>query len=522
MDRKGYTLIVLLSVVAAGYCAEEPGVLAPGARVEKLAGGFTFTEGPAADEGGNIYFSDIPNNRIHKWSLDGKLSTFREDSGGANGLFFDDSGDLLACEGGGRRLVSVSPQGAVTVLADRYQDKRFNSLNDLWIDPEGGVYLTDPRYGPRDGMEQDGEHVYYLSPDRKKLIRVIDDMVRPNGVIGTADGKKLYVTDHGGAKTFSYAINGDGTLSNKELFAPEGSDGMTVDNEGNIYLTTSAVSIYNRQGQKVQTIDIPERPSNVAFGGKDRKTLFVTARKSLYSVRTRVKGVERRPAVANHGFEEDVINTSDGDLKIAFIGHGTLMLTFKGKVIHVDPVSRAADYSTMSRADLILLTHEHGDHLDTRAIEILRKSGTKLVLTSACAERVAGGVVMQNGDVRTVRGLKIEAVPAYNIVNKRSSGQPYHPKGQGNGYVVTFGDKRVYIAGDTENTPEMKNLKSIDVAFLPMNLPYTMTPEMVADAAKAFSPKVLYPYHYGQTDPKRLVDLLKDSNEIDVRIRKMR
>jgi len=522
MSRRLCGVTALLLAVAMCSGAEGQSVVAPGAEVEKLAGGFTFTEGPAVDEEGNIYFSDIPNNRIHEWSLDAKLSTFRENSGGANGLFFDKGGNLLACEGGGRRLVSISPQGAVTVLADRYKDKRFNSLNDLWIDPKGGVYFTDPRYGPRDGMEQGGEHVYYLSPDRKKLIRVIDDMVRPNGVIGTVDGKKLYVTDQGGGKTFSYAINGDGTLSNKELFAPEGSDGMTVDNEGNIYLTTSAVSIYNRQGQKVQTIDIPERPSNVAFGGKDRETLFITARKSLYSVRTRVKGVERRPAVANHGFEEDVINTSDGDLKIAFIGHGTLMLTFKGKVIHVDPVSRAADYSTMSRADLILLTHEHGDHLDTRAIEILRKSGTKLVLTSACAERVAGGVVMQNGDVRTVRGLKIEAVPAYNIVNKRSSGQPYHPKGQGNGYVVTFGDKRVYIAGDTENTPEMKNLKSIDVAFLPMNLPYTMTPEMVADAAKAFSPKVLYPYHYGQTDPKRLVDLLKDSNEIDVRIRKMR
>ena len=521
MNRKGYALVVLLSVVAAGYCADGPSVLAPGARVEKLAGGFTFTEGPAADEGGNIYFSDIPNNRIHRWSLDGKLSTFREDSGRANGLFFDKSGNLLACEGGGRRLVSVSPQGAVTVLADRYQNKRFNSLNDLWIDPEGGVYFTDPRYGPRDGMEQGGEHVYYLSPDRKELTKVIDDMVRPNGVIGTADGKKLYVTDHGGGKTFSYAVNGDGTLSNKELFAPEGSDGMTIDNEGNIYLTTRVVAVYNKKGEKIEEIEIPERPANVCFGGKDSRTLFITARKSLYSVRTRVKGVERRPAVASHGFEEDVINTSAGDLRIAFIGHGTLMLTFKGKVIHVDPVSREADYSTMPKADLILLTHEHGDHLDTRAIETLRKSGTKLVLTRACAERVAGGVVMQNGDVRTVGALKIEAVPAYNIVNKRSGGQPFHPKGQGNGYVITFGDKRVYIAGDTENTPEMKRLKDIDIAFLPMNLPYTMTPEMVADAARAFKPKVLYPYHYGQTDPNRLVELLKDVKSIEVRIRKM-
>jgi L-ascorbate metabolism protein UlaG (beta-lactamase superfamily) len=176
----------------------------------------------------------------------------------------------------------------------------------------------------------------------------------------------------------------------------------------------------------------------------------------------------------------------------------------------------------MPKADLILVTHEHGDHLDARVIKTLQKEETQLVLTKACSEKVAGGVVMQNGDVRTVQGLNIEAVPAYNIVHERSSGMPYHPKGQGNGYVVTFGDKRVYVAGDTENIPEMKRLKNIDIAFLPMNLPYTMTPEMAADAAKAFEPKILYPYHYGQTDPQKLVNLLKDSRGIEVRIRKMR
>ena len=172
MSRKLYGLITLvLIVVVAGYGAESGNVVAPGAKVVKLAGGFKFTEGPAADAQGNVFFSDIPNNRIHKWSLAGGLSTFREDSGGANGLFFDKSGSLLACEGGRRRLVSINQQGRVTVLADEYQGKRFNSLNDLWIDQKGGIYFTDPRYGNRDGMEQDGEHVYYLSPDRKKLTR---------------------------------------------------------------------------------------------------------------------------------------------------------------------------------------------------------------------------------------------------------------------------------------------------------------------------------------------------------------
>ncbi len=220
-------------------------------------------------------------------------------------------------------------------------------------------------------------------------------------------------------------------------------------------------------------------------------------------------------------FEEDIIQTEEGNLKITFIGHGTLMFTWHDKVIHVDPVSREADYSKLPKADLVLITHEHGDHLDPKALDLIRKNDTKIVLNEASADRVSGGLVMKNGDVRTVEGLKIEAVPAYNIVHQRDNGQPFHPKGRGNGYVVTFGKLRVYIAGDTENIPEMKNLKKIEVAFLPMNLPYTMTPEMVADAARTFKPKILYPYHYGQTDPKKLVELLKDNEEIEVRIRKM-
>jgi len=522
MNTKRRALMVLLIFVTAmGSCVAGAGVVADGAKVEKLAGGFSFTEGPAADARGNIFFTDIPNNRIHKWSLDGKLSTFRENSGGANGLYFDEEGHLLVCEGGGRRLVSIDRNGKVSVLADEYQGKKFNSLNDLWIDPKGGVYFTDPRYGGRDGMEQDGEHVYYLSPDRKKLTRVINDMVRPNGVIGTPDGKTLYVADHGGRKTFAYKIEQDGTLSGKKLFAPEGSDGMTIDNEGNIYLTGRVVSVYNKDGDKIEEIKVPEGPANVCFGGSDNQTLFITARTSLYSVKMRVKGAERMQAGPESKFEQDIIRTSAGNLKITFIGHGTLMFTFGGKTIHVDPVSREADYTDMPKADLILLTHEHGDHLDPAAIKTIRKEGTQLVLTKACAERVEG-LVMANGDVKTVQSLKIEAVPAYNIVHMRSAGNPFHPKGRGNGYIITFGDKRVYVAGDTENTLEMKRLRDIDVAFLPMNLPYTMTPGMVADAARAFKPKILYPYHYGQTDTNKLVDLLKDSKDIEVRIRNMR
>jgi L-ascorbate metabolism protein UlaG (beta-lactamase superfamily) len=225
---------------------------------------------------------------------------------------------------------------------------------------------------------------------------------------------------------------------------------------------------------------------------------------------------------AREALENDIINTSGGDLKITFIGHGSLMFSYAGKIIHVDPVSNEADYSKLPKADLVLVTHHHGDHFDLKALETLRKEKTVWVMTEACAQQLKGGVVMKNGDTKMIEGLKIEAVPAYNLVHMRSEGKPFHPKGEGNGYIITFGDKRVYIGGDTENTPEVKKLDKIDVAFLPMNLPYTMTPEMVADAAKAFKPKVLYPYHFGETDTSKLLALLKDTKGIEVRIRKMK
>ncbi|MCF8142282.1 MAG: MBL fold metallo-hydrolase [Deltaproteobacteria bacterium] len=221
-------------------------------------------------------------------------------------------------------------------------------------------------------------------------------------------------------------------------------------------------------------------------------------------------------------FEVDIIETSAGDLRITFIGHGSLMFVFGEKVIHIDPWSRLADYSKMPKADIILLTHEHRDHLDLNALDLIRTEKSLLVLTETCASQVRDGIVMKNGDAKTVGGLHIEAVPAYNLVHMRGEGVPFHPKGIGNGYVMTFGDKKVYVAGDTENIPEMKGLSGIDIAFLPMNLPYTMTPEMVADAVRAFKPKILYPYHYSDTDVSKIVDLLKDVNEIDVRIRKMK
>lgn len=288
MIRQSFLLALALTLICIPTTAAD--LVAPGAMVEKLAGGFQFTEGPACDGEGNVYFSDIPANRIHKWSVDGKLTTFREDSGGTNGLYFDGKGNLLACEGGSRRLTSIAPDGTVTVLADSYQGKKLNSPNDLWIDPKGGVYFSDPRYGRDMEIEQDGFHVYYLPPGGKELVRVIDDLVKPNGVLGTADGKLLYVADAGDGKTYAYQIQLDGSLADRKLIAPVGSDGMTLDEKGDLYLARNAVQVFSPDGKPVTTIDVPEAPANVCFGGKDRKTLFITARKGLYSLKMNVRG----------------------------------------------------------------------------------------------------------------------------------------------------------------------------------------------------------------------------------------
>jgi L-ascorbate metabolism protein UlaG (beta-lactamase superfamily) len=220
------------------------------------------------------------------------------------------------------------------------------------------------------------------------------------------------------------------------------------------------------------------------------------------------------PAFALEAFEKDV-------LKITFIGHATLMFSFGGKTIHVDPWGKLADYAKLPKADIVLITHDHFDHLDQKALKETSKGTTKVVMTERCERQGVKGIVMRSGDLRTIAGIQVEAVPAYNVVNKRPDGQPFHPKGAGNGYVITFGDKRIYVAGDSENTPEMKKLAGVDVAFLPMNLPYTMTPEMVADAASTMKPKILYPYHFGETDTARLVELLRGNPAIEIRIRKM-
>lgn len=262
--------------------------------LEKLATDFKFTEGPAVDADGNVYFSDIPNSKIWIWTTADSLKLFRENSNESNGLYFDKNQNLLACEGQKGRITSTSSDGNYKVLANQYDGKPFNKTNDLWPDNKGGVYFTDPQYGgDMENLAQGGMHVYYITFDGK-VIRVCDDLTRPNGVIGTPDGKTLYVTDRGAGKTYQYEIQNDSSLSNKTLFIDEGSDGMTIDQEGNIYITTkdkSQVDVFSKSGDLIKTIDIPESPTNLCFGGKDRNQLYITAQTSLFRIRLNRIGV---------------------------------------------------------------------------------------------------------------------------------------------------------------------------------------------------------------------------------------
>jgi gluconolactonase len=270
-------------------------IIEPGAALEKLADGFLFTEGPSADSKGNVYFTDQPNDRIMVWSVSDQLSTFMQPSGRANGLAFDSKGDLWACADEKNELWQIAPDKKVTIIPSKYHDKLLNGPNDLWIEPSGGVYFTDPFYKrswwDHSEKPQDIQGVYYLSPDHKTITRLVDDLVQPNGIVGTPDGKNLFVADIGGSKTYKYSINKDGSLSNKTLFCEMGSDGMTIDSKGNIYLTGKGVTIFDRKGNKIGNIAVPESwTANVCFGGTDMKSLFITASKGLYRIKLKVKG----------------------------------------------------------------------------------------------------------------------------------------------------------------------------------------------------------------------------------------
>jgi gluconolactonase len=288
--------VLLFAAITGSVGAASPDVVEPGALVVKLADGFDFTEGPAADRDGNVYFTDQPNDRILKWSHEGQLSTFLQPCGRSNGLFFDHDGNLLACADEENQLWSIDMQGKHHVLVKDYEGKLLNGPNDLWVRPDGAIYFTDPYYKrpywKRGEMEQDGQSVYFLSADRQSLRRVTDDLQQPNGIVGTPDGKTLYVADIRAARTYAYDIQADGTLDGKRLFCTSGSDGMTLDQHGNLYLTGGeGVTVFDSEGKKLGVIPVEERwTANVCFGGSDRQTLYITASQGLYSVRMKVRG----------------------------------------------------------------------------------------------------------------------------------------------------------------------------------------------------------------------------------------
>ncbi len=279
---------------ASAFAGES--IIAPGAELKKIVDDCKFTEGPAADAEGNVYFTDQPNDRILKWNCaDGKITTYMQPCGRSNGLCFDAKGNLWACADEKNELWVIDAEKKVTVVVKDYQGKLLNAPNDIWLRPDGGLYFTDPfykrDYWKRGPSEQDKQAVYYLAPDHKTLTRVVDDAKEPNGIIGTPDGKRLYVADLGKHKTYSYDIQPDGSLTNKKLFCELGSDGMTLDSEGNVYLTGKGVTVYDKTGKLLEKIDIKEPwTGNVCFGGKDQQTLFITASKCVYTLAMRVKG----------------------------------------------------------------------------------------------------------------------------------------------------------------------------------------------------------------------------------------
>lgn len=292
----GWAALLTLTTTAVTTTTAAPeSPVAEGAQAQ-VAKPFQFTEGPASDAEGNVYFTDQPNDRILRWSPDDGITTFLKPAGRSNGLCFDDGGRLWACADEKNELWIIHPDGRHEVVVDDYRGKLLNGPNDLWITPDGGVYFTDPfykrPYWDRGPMEQDVQGVYYLPPDREGLVRVVDDLRQPNGIIGTPDGRTLYVADIKAGKTYAYHIEDDGRLSEKRLFCSMGSDGMTIDSEGNVYLTGDGVTIFNPDGEKIGHVGVPERwTANVCFGGPDGHLLFITASKQLYTIRMRTAGV---------------------------------------------------------------------------------------------------------------------------------------------------------------------------------------------------------------------------------------
>jgi gluconolactonase len=289
-------VLIFTSSMVSSQSKKGSKIIAKGASLTLVSSGFKFTEGPAVDANGNVFFTDQPNDKIMKWSPNGALSVYMEGAGRSNGLYFNNEGNLLSCADLNNELWMIDKNKDITVLVKDYKGKKLNGPNDLWVDPKGGIYFTDPfykrNYWTRTEKEIEQENVYYLAPGRNKLTIAASDFVRPNGIVGTSDGKKLYVADINAGKTYSFRINADGSLSERKVFAEMGSDGMTIDNKGNVYITGKGVTVFNSDSEQIEQISVDEPwTANVCFGGKDQKILFITASKSVYTLKMKVKGV---------------------------------------------------------------------------------------------------------------------------------------------------------------------------------------------------------------------------------------
>lgn len=289
--------LIATAVTAAAQEQLPLSVIAPGAELKLISKQFAFSEGPAVNKQGDIYFTDQPNDKIWKYDTKGRLSLFMDKTGRSNGLYFDTKGNLIACADEKDELWSISPDKKVTVMLSNFEGKRLNGPNDLWIDPKGGIYFTDPYY-QRDYWDRKqpdipGQYVYYLPKGKKQPVIVEDSLVQPNGIVGTPDGKYLYVADLQANKTYRYKINSNGSLKDRKLFASQGSDGMTLDNHGNLYITGKGISVYDTHGKKLGNISVPSNwTGNVCFGGTARDVLFITASESVYTLQMNVRGVE--------------------------------------------------------------------------------------------------------------------------------------------------------------------------------------------------------------------------------------
>tara|TARA_R110002167_G_scaffold51470_11_gene148929 strand:+ start:1554 stop:2456 length:903 start_codon:yes stop_codon:yes gene_type:complete len=298
MKTKNFLAILICSLFCLTSCkSQNEGIVAKGAELTLVAETYSFTEGPATDVKGNVFFTDQPNDRILKWDAkNNSVSVYLEPAGRANGLYFDHDGNLLACADEKNELWRIDSEKNITVLIADFEGKKLNGPNDLWVDPKGGIYFTDPYYQRPYWERTEGEikehRVYYLTPDMDEVRIVATNFVQPNGIIGSADGKTLYVSDNGDKKTYVFTIGADASLNARKLFVPMGSDGMTIDNMGNVYLTGDGVTVFNNKGEQIEHIAIDEKwTANVTFGGPDQATLFITAMDAAYTLEMAVHGV---------------------------------------------------------------------------------------------------------------------------------------------------------------------------------------------------------------------------------------